>query len=362
MESPLTSSRVSSQSQDRIEYAEPKPPASQTRGHVVSTLRGSKVFIPDLQSLVSHWPAAVHPEVDRLETYVQATLDSIFDDAKDQKRLRKTESYKSALFGASWWPYATWEGLCVGTLLSMWLFVWDDETDSDEFSSLIEDFNAASVFRQRTLQYLQSTLSKGHTSSSLAEISTNPIITCFRSVGETISKSYNDDQTKRFLKELRFFIAMTEEEHRFQRTEELPTVEEYTRRRMGSSAVRVCLAITEFANGLAIPTGVMESEAMETIWNETNLVISVMNDILSLKKEMNQSQVDTLIPLLFVELQSAQGAVDNAVAALRASIERFETAERHIVSSHASNPELQLRLGKFIDGCKYAVTANLNWR
>lgn len=53
-------------------------------------------------------------------------------------------------------------------------------------------------------------------------------------------------QIDTFLKELRFFIDMTEEEQRLQMTHHLPTVEEYSRRRMGSSAVRVCLAINEY--------------------------------------------------------------------------------------------------------------------
>lgn len=52
-------------------------------------------------------------------------------------------------------------------------------------------------------------------------------------------------QIDTFLEELRFFIQMSEEEHAFQMTPNLPTVEEYSRRRKGSSAVRVCLAITE---------------------------------------------------------------------------------------------------------------------
>ena len=38
---------------------------------------------------------------------------------------------------------------------------------------------------------------------------------------------------------------MTEEEHKLQTTSYLPTVEEYMRRRMGSSAVRVLLGMQE---------------------------------------------------------------------------------------------------------------------
>lgn len=39
---------------------------------------------------------------------------------------------------------------------------------------------------------------------------------------------------------------MCEEEQALQMTQELPTIEQYLRRRMGSSGVEVCLAIQEY--------------------------------------------------------------------------------------------------------------------
>ena len=56
------------------------------------------------------------------------------------------------------------------------------------------------------------------------------------------------DQVEIFLKELRFFIEMTGVEQQVQMTKKLPSIDEYHQRRKGSSAVRVCLAITEYAS------------------------------------------------------------------------------------------------------------------
>lgn len=52
-------------------------------------------------------------------------------------------------------------------------------------------------------------------------------------------------QRSTFIKELEFYIEMTHVEQDYQMRGELPSVEEYKQRRMGSSAVRVCLAISE---------------------------------------------------------------------------------------------------------------------
>lgn len=52
-------------------------------------------------------------------------------------------------------------------------------------------------------------------------------------------------QNQTFFEELLFLVAMTNVEQEYQFRGTLPTVDEYKERRMGSSAVGVCLAISE---------------------------------------------------------------------------------------------------------------------
>ena len=47
------------------------------------------------------------------------------------------------------------------------------------------------------------------------------------------------------LEELSFFIEMTHVEQQAQMTDELPSVEQYMEYRMGTGAVRLCLALNE---------------------------------------------------------------------------------------------------------------------
>jgi Terpene synthase family 2, C-terminal metal binding len=55
------------------------------------------------------------------------------------------------------------------------------------------------------------------------------------------------DQIDCFWRELKFYVEMTHVEQVYQLSEKLPSVEEYQQRRMGSSAVGPCLALTEYA-------------------------------------------------------------------------------------------------------------------
>ena len=53
------------------------------------------------------------------------------------------------------------------------------------------------------------------------------------------------EQRERLLEHIDFFLEMSTTEQHVALGDSLPSVEEYLRRRMGTSAVRVCLAITE---------------------------------------------------------------------------------------------------------------------
>lgn len=94
------------------------------------------------------------------------------------------------------------------------LFVWDDgknpcayplaarasnsssETDSLEFSPLINDFEKSCTFRRETMAYIEATLQKERT-VDLDSISTNRVITNFKPVGEAIAKHCNQREHTR---------------------------------------------------------------------------------------------------------------------------------------------------------------------
>jgi hypothetical protein len=80
---------------------------------------------------------------------------------------------------------------------------------------------------------------------SLASESEIIAIQNFEDMGRALSEFGNIRVSARFHEELEVFVKMTELEQRVQLSGELPTVSEYLKRRMGSSGVLVCLALTE---------------------------------------------------------------------------------------------------------------------
>ncbi|KAI0856987.1 terpenoid synthase [Xylaria cubensis] len=341
-------------------YLVPDRIMSTERENLINRIRGSHLMIPDLQALVSHWPHDIHPQINQLENHVQKVLESIFPERADESRLCKMKSSSIPLFAASWWPYASFEVLCVATTLSIWLFAWDDETDSLEFSSLNGDMESASVFRNQTVEYIREIMNQDKHGRS-STITQNRIIRSFKPIGDAICSSSNKLQSQTFLEELIFFIKMCEEEQKVQMNGRFPSVEEYLQRRMGSSAVGVCLAITEYATGATLPEEIMRDDSMKILWHETNMIISTVNDILSVKKEIGQSQPDTLIPLLFAKFNSMQAAIDEAVLIVSNSIDRFQRAESDVLSRYATCPNIERVIQDHINAYKSACTANINW-
>jgi hypothetical protein len=222
---------------------------------MLKLIRGQTVVAPDMQAMMAHWPAAINPNLDDLERATTARFEWLFPEASSHKRLQKMKRTQAALFAAMWWPQVPLEALHTVTWLSIWLFVWDDETDSAEFSDLVHDFERASEFRRETMHFIRESLQIHASSDSDDSSSSNGsdaslesdsiIITNFDHVGRAVAEFGNSRVTARFYRELEVFVNMTELEQKVHLSGELPTVSEYLERRMGSSGVHVCLALTE---------------------------------------------------------------------------------------------------------------------
>ena len=75
-----------------------------------------------------------------------------------------------------------------------------------------------------------------------------------------------------------------------------------------------------------------------------------------------QGQVDSLLPILFHNCRDAQTAADVATAFLETAVTGFEEAATSLLKTVTGPEKLSEDVGRFIEGCRFACTANLNWR
>ncbi|KAI9760260.1 MAG: hypothetical protein M4579_001774 [Chaenotheca gracillima] len=347
------------------------------RQQLLSNLKGQTVEVRDIQSRFPGWHRGVHPEYERMRPVLDEKLQSL---VKNEKKLAKLRKADFALFGASWWPYTKYEDCITLTQLAIWLFIWDDEIEEDG-GSLFEDFEGAQAFREKTLKFIESSLGLG--SQEAQPTPTSPIINSFQEIADRLCERYTIEQRQRFMDQMSFFIEMSEVEQQVRMSGRIPTIKEYWDIRMGTSAVGVCLAMLDFAGQMSLPTSIMKDPDMQVLWDQTNVIISLVNDMLSLKKEIvgipfmkllsmldkadkdrvsqAHGQTDSLIPLLFALSSNIQQSMDVASNALRSAVINFEMAADRLTSRRSGDAKTDEDVAAYVRGCQYNLTGNLGW-
>ncbi|KAL1850514.1 hypothetical protein Plec18170_006799 [Paecilomyces lecythidis] len=226
-----------------------------------------------------------------------------------------------------------------------------------------EDWDSAQKFRLDTLEYVQYCLGLSDTDQKDPEPK-NSIIRAFNVIGFAIRDACTRNQRQIFYDEMQEFMKQSEQEQRLRLNDDhLPSLSEFWSYRLGASAVFICLAVNEYAYGdIELPEEIFEDVDMKEIWQLTNIIISAVNDILSLKKEIANEAVDSVIPILYVKLGSLEAAMDNTAGFIASMIRRFDEAEERLLQRYCTaDDDLQLQLRKFIVGAKQYCTGNLKW-
>ncbi|KAI9728456.1 MAG: hypothetical protein M1828_003857 [Chrysothrix sp. TS-e1954] len=234
-------------------------------------------------------------------------------------------------------------------------------TDLLELSSLSENLEEGRKFRNDMNAMISRSLGFGNNEQDMENLQVPPVIGCFSEIGNAIRQAYNDDQCRRLVNEICLFTNMSAVEQQAHLTERMPTVREYQDERLGYSGVGVGLALLEYCFAMKLPHAVLEGQDFQIIRKETNTSMSIVNDLLSLKKEVAQGQVRSLLPILYANIGNIQSAVDAAMVMLKHSIKKFEQAAHNLRIQAKGEAESYRNTELFIKGCMYACTANLQW-
>ncbi|EQB54772.1 hypothetical protein CGLO_05351 [Colletotrichum gloeosporioides Cg-14] len=130
---------------------------------------------------------------------------------------------------------------------------------------------------------------------------------------------------------------------------------------MGTSAVNVTSFFNEYAYRVPLPIKMLADPYMKVIWDKTNIIIWATNDLLSLKKEVGQQTVDSIVPLLFREFGSLDLAVSMVVETIEKAVEDFDYAAYILTERYSGDESLIGNLKTYINACRLNCTGNLNW-
>ncbi|KAF4831147.1 Pristinol synthase [Colletotrichum tropicale] len=308
------------------------------RQELLEQLRGQELRIPDLGIMFKHWPMDVNIQLESIRASVPNRISSLTESAQKQRLLTKIDP---GLFSSIWWPGATLAGGDILSCLALWLFIWDDEVDA-EVGDLSSDFQAAQTFRRDTIEYVRYCLGLDEVGCVTREPPKSKIIAFFKVIGDASCQAYGAEQKRRL-------------------SPDLPSLEEYVETRMGTSAVNVTSFFNEYAYRVSLPIKVLTDLYMKVVWDKTNIIIWATNDLLSLKKEMGQKTVDSIVPLLFREFGSLGLAVSMVVETIEKAVEDFDYAAYILTERYSGDKSLIGNLKTYINACRLNCTGNLNW-
>ena len=72
--------------------------------------------------------------------------------------------------------------------------------------------------------------------------------------------------------------------------------------------------------------------------------------------------LDNLIPILYLQKASVQGAIDQSVADLANSVRRFDEAACQLIKEFRTDAASEVNLQNFVKGCRNNCSGNLHWR
>ncbi|KAI0967214.1 isoprenoid synthase domain-containing protein [Xylaria arbuscula] len=275
-----------------------------TRDILLHRIKGRTIHLPRIDT------EQVNPWLPILRRKVAKRLANLQFDPERQRHL---EAADLAYFTALWWPDAELERLETLAYLVIWLFTWDDEIDQPT-GLYTEDYAGAKSYRDDTLNFVAACL--GFMPKDSIQLPLNDIIQSFDIIASQVEQKYR-------------LMGI------------LPTLKEYWNLRLGTSAVYIGIASAEFL--------------------QTNIIISITNDLLSMKKEIERGCIDSLVPLAFASSDDTKTVISQAIQLLKAAKAQFERLATALIQE-AGEGDCSVKVQRFIEVQRSNCVGNLIWR
>ena len=280
----------------------------------------------------------------------------------DQNKLDSLKAADFALLVVLSWPQAAYAELRILAFCAVWIFNWDEEAD-EPAETQVDSVSGVTSFKETTTKFLAASLGLSPFSNPADLQNHRVALNSFGVVGSALRNKLSPDQRARFFTEWQTHVDAITLKQRFCHDNLVPTFGEYWQFRAGTSAVRVMLALVQYAGQLSLPDVVFESAAMKKAWKEVTNIISATKDLFSLRNDVLRGRVDNFVVLhSHSHGLSADDSIREAVCMVRESKTRFEAAANEMIADFAWSPPVREQLRKYLEICQSLCVGNLLWR
>ncbi|KZL77987.1 pentalenene synthase [Colletotrichum tofieldiae] len=328
-----------------------------TREQILQQLHGQNVRIPDLGKLMTDWPKDQSPHVEAVDSKILQIIET--HAVNDTVRMRLTKAMLSKQL-AGWYPYASCDRIEALTSFQAWMFIIDDMLDQ---YSLVRkfDFEALHVMLADCRDFVERSLGVLTTAeTSTMQYRDHDAVVSFEEYANAVRRFYSENYSYRvrIAKEATATLNGYRQEALNRYAGRVPTLDKYLSYREASSCIMQVAMNLEFANGISLPEEVMASEEMQRLYHAAVAVIWIVNDVVSMRKEIKEGFVENLVVLL--ANGNVQKGLDASVARLEREIAAVNEASEAAIKRFANTPH-KYHISLLARNCKNMCMANWLW-
>ncbi|KAJ5621614.1 hypothetical protein N7528_006397 [Penicillium herquei] len=322
------------------------------------SLKGQNVTIPSMYKVFPEWKPQMHPQyVKARDEVLNPWIDRWIVDKRTAKGLKAADF---AVFAAVWNPNCSFEVLCTAAKYYAWYFVHDDI--KTVCGTLKYNKSAAIEYRDASLQYFKFFLCGEGSPPDLSSFDTELRngLHCWDEVGTHICQVSSMESRRVLCDEmLRYVGSLDNVDSIFEVYETLST-EQYWERWEATAAVHCVSATIPFVYGIDVTKEQMEAQAMKDLWRHTSYFVHISNDMFSFRKEVNDDQIENLIPVLMMnEYVTCNEAMQKGYSLLQEAATGFYDAKQRLVAD-ATDEDRNVSEA-FIEGCLNIAMGLAHW-
>lgn len=333
-------------------------PAPLNQNAILAALRGQTLLIPSLTPLFRHWPSTAaaaqpNPHYRSAIPLVDQAIDRI---AATHPLIAKRKGDDIALLTALWYPTAEQRVLQNLALYAVWLVCWDDCVDAGE-GVLAGDLEAAEGWRERTGDIVMRSLGiKGVEEEGQVD-AVNAI---FQDFGDGF-RSSPTAQRARLYDEVQYFIKCCGTEQKLRLENYIPDYSSYMSFRLGTVGGRMLCSLVEYAISEELPAPAIYSPSRDKLWNQVCVLLSLMNDALSLKKELASDCVINAVTALLAPEKGLGAVMRELWDKLGEAVQEFDRAADALLELVKGDEKGTSAVRRHVDGCRAIVIGTLEF-
>ncbi|KAH7269885.1 isoprenoid synthase domain-containing protein [Fusarium redolens] len=325
---------------------------------IVDALRGQTLRTPNLHNLFRSWP---NPQ-GQLNTHHEHVT-PIVNQAVDRMAIaypliarRKQDDIASLV--CSLYPQARQRQIEALTLYTTWLVCWDDAVDANE-GDLAVDFTRAERWRGQTMRMVREALVIDE--MNVSEADDDPINSVFREFGARFCQTASRDYRRLLHDEIQFFINSCAAEQKLRLASHIPDYESYMKMRIGTVGGRMLCSLVPYAIDERLPEALSSAPEIVQTWTQVSIIQSLMNDMLSLKKELRTDCVINAVAAIMESGMTLDVVVAKLEERMKMAVKNFDKAANELLQKTEFQEQTHPIVKRYVDGCRSIVTGTLRF-